>query len=149
MLVLGRSVAWGSDFEEAARNLLAKVGDDVSGGTQGEDADAEAGDDAAADDDGGSGTSAADFAGLDRAELEALLGDVATAYDAALACQKRGDWACYGRARRRRSSRRSRRVDRTSQLNRDSRCRTSDVSSSGAPVAAWTISALVIEEPCA
>lgn len=103
VLALGTSVAWGDDFDDAARNLLAKIDDDMAAegddadDTEGRDDAPADGDDADADTGSTSSGNAADFEGLSSGELSEVLADVAAAYEAALACQKRGDWACYGR----------------------------------------------------
>ncbi|MCW2961473.1 MAG: hypothetical protein JWM25_659 [Thermoleophilia bacterium] len=96
VVVLGDTVAWGEDFEDAVRELLAKRGGEILD----EADDADTGDGDAPADDGAGDTpapTAGDFAGLSQQELLKRLTDVDAAYARALACQKQGDWACYGR----------------------------------------------------
>ncbi|MCW2956886.1 MAG: hypothetical protein JWO69_1755 [Thermoleophilia bacterium] len=93
VVVLGDTVAWGRNFEDAVRELLEKRGAQLSEET------ADAAEDAAEDGvDAPVVTPPADgaFNDMSQEELARTLTEVSSAYDRALACQRRGDWACYG-----------------------------------------------------
>jgi uncharacterized membrane protein (UPF0182 family) len=96
-LVLGDTIAWGDDFNEAAVALLAERGGDVA--EEGRDERQDARDDG--QEPGADAEvpvpDAGDFDGLSRAQAVELIAEVSAAYDAAEQCQRQGDWACYGR----------------------------------------------------
>jgi uncharacterized membrane protein (UPF0182 family) len=97
VVVVGDKVAWGDDFADAVRNLVVKLG---ASAAEGSDAgrDTSAGSPQAGSGGASSGNAGAvgDLAKMDKAQLEQTLTDAADAYDKAIACQKQGDWACYG-----------------------------------------------------
>jgi uncharacterized membrane protein (UPF0182 family) len=86
VLVLGDTVAWGSTFDEALVELLAKKGQDTAAIEQ------EKTDSGKADpDEGGSEGSAP------TSQQQQLLNDIGAAYNKSIECQRAGDWECYGR----------------------------------------------------
>jgi uncharacterized membrane protein (UPF0182 family) len=109
VLVLGDTVAWGDDFEDAARALLRERADDLAAdASQDDGAEPDAG---SGPDTGGEGTDGGDtsgepaiprpdagaFEGMSQAELARSLAQIDAAYDRAQACQQQGDTVCFAR----------------------------------------------------
>jgi hypothetical protein len=102
VLVLGETIAWGGDFDEAARALLSERADDLEadGGAPAPDGGAKPAPDTGTGTDTGGDVPRPDagtFSGMSQSELAASLTDIAAAYDRAQACQKDGDTVCYAR----------------------------------------------------
>jgi uncharacterized membrane protein (UPF0182 family) len=93
-LVLGDTIAWGDNFNDAVAELLAERGEDVT-----EQADSGADDTATPDteSDDVPVPSPGDLDGLSREQAIELLTAVTKAYDSAEACQRTGDTVCYAR----------------------------------------------------
>lgn len=85
VLVLGDTVAWGVDFDAALAELLRKRGEEPA-------ADADPKDDEPGDANPPKGTGAK----LTERELQQVVAGVGASYDKAIACQRAGDWKCYG-----------------------------------------------------
>jgi len=104
VLVLGDTVAWGNNFQDALTNLLTKRGL-AAGGAGGAGTDTTGATGVGTGTDTGAATSAGTGAAgatsatggkLSEAELKALVTQITDAYNKSLACQKAGDWTCYG-----------------------------------------------------
>lgn len=90
-LVLGDTIAWGADFNEAAANLLSEQAQQVDGTFTSEselnEEDESIGEVPVPSPD--------DLAGLSRAQAVDLIARISAAYDAGDKCLKKGDTVCY------------------------------------------------------
>ncbi|MEO6867305.1 MAG: UPF0182 family protein, partial [Gaiellales bacterium] len=100
VVVLGDSIAWGDDFEEAATTLLQRRAEDLASDTADDAEDAEDSGTPGGGDKGGTKVPApatGDFSGLTQAELAETLAKIGAAYDRAEQCQTKRDLVCFAR----------------------------------------------------